>query len=266
MYNGIYAALSGSVVQEQRLAILTNNLANIGTAGFKADKPIFQLFPLPVVVGPVPSLQAGGTVSPLPPQPVVTSLDRLLGRDSPQNRLLTVQTDFSQGPIRQTGNPLDLALEGRGFFVVEGPGGGTAYTRQGTFSINSEGFLVTPNGLLVQGERGPIAIRGSQVTIDREGRVLVDQRFVDRLRLVDFPQPYPLVKMGDALFRTRSPLPEEEPTDLVVHQGAIELANSQPIRLMSEVIETVRAYEVYQKVLRAFDETTARAVNDIART
>lgn len=258
MYNGIYAAVSGSTVQEQRLAILSNNLANLHTAGFKADKAVFHVSPLPVVVGPV--------YPPASPQPVTGLLDPLLGVDSSQNHLLTVQTDFTQGMIRESGNPLDVALEGKGFFVVETPAG-TAYTRQGTFSRNGEGYLVTQGGLLVQGERGPISVQGSRIEIDASGRIIVDGEFVDRLRLVDFPQPYSLEKVGDTLFRSPLPtLPEEEPADLRVHQGAIELSNSEPITLMVSVMETLRAYEAYQKVLRAFDETNARTVNDIART
>jgi flagellar basal-body rod protein FlgG len=258
MYNGIYATLSGSVVQEQRLAVLTNNLANASTAGFKADRPVFHVAPLPVVVGPV-SL-------PTSAQPVLTTLDRFLGKDSTQNRLVEVYTDFTQGSIRDSGNPLDLALEGEGFFVVETPHG-LAYTRQGTFSLNAEGLLVTADGFSVQGERGPINIRGAKIEVDASGQILVDGRVVDRLKLIHFPRPYPLEKVGNTLFRSSLPTPPEEAaTGLIVHQGAIELSNSEPIKQMVSVIETVRAYEAYQKALQAFDEITTRAVNDIART
>ncbi len=102
MYTGLYAAVSGGMAQEQRLAILTNNLANAETVGYKADRPIFRVSPLPVVIGPV---QVPGAL-----HVVTTAVSPLLGQDSPQHRLTTVYTDFSQGPIRETGNPLDLAL------------------------------------------------------------------------------------------------------------------------------------------------------------
>jgi flagellar basal-body rod protein FlgG len=255
MYTGLYAAVSGSMVQEKRLAVLTNNLANATTSGFKADKAVFHVEPLPVVVGVVHPEGA--------PQPFVRSLDRLQGQHSPQNHVMAVHTDFSQGPIRDTGNTLDLALEGRGFFVVQSPEG-VAYTRQGTFSLNAEGTLVTASGLPVQGEQGPIQIRGSRVEVDSTGRVLVNGAMVDRLKLVDFPQPYALEKAGDVLFRPVVADPPETPAGAVVHQGAIEQANSDPIRLMVSVLETSRAYEAYQKVVQAFDDTAKRAVNDIA--
>ena len=259
MYTGLYAAVSGSMAQEKRLAVLTNNLVNASTAGFKTDTPVFQVSPLPVIIGPV--------ALPGSAHSVVASLDPLQGRHSTQQQLFTVQTDFSQGSIRHTGNPLDLALEGEGFFVVEGPQGEAYYTRQGTFSLNTEGVLVTPNGRPVQGESGPLRVRGGRLEIDATGRVLVDGKFLDRLKLVDFPQPYPLEKVGESLFRTTVPDPaEQEVTGLVVHQGAIELSNAQPMRLLADVLQTSRAYEVYQKVIQAFDATASRAVNDIANT
>lgn len=248
MYTGLYAAVAGSIAQEKRLTVLTNNLVNAATAGFKTDTPTFQVAPLPASA-----------------HPVVASLDPLQGRHSVQPQLFTVQTDFSQGPTRQTGNPLDLALEGAGFFVVEGPQGEAYYTRQGTFSLNAEGVLVTANGLPVQGESGSLRVRGGRLEVDATGRVLVDGRLLDRLKLVDFPQPYPLAKVGEALFRAVvSDPPEQEVSGVVVQQGAIELSNVQPMRLLVEVLQTSRAYEAYQKVIQAFDATASRAVNDMA--
>jgi flagellar basal-body rod protein FlgG len=247
------------MVQEKRLAVLTNNLANATTAGFKSDTPVFYAALVPIVVGEVRP--------PDSPSTVVAPVDPLRRYHVSQYPQVTVRTDFSQGTIRETGNPLDLALEGEGFFVIEGPGGETVYTRQGTFSINADGFLVTQNGMLVQGERGPLQVRGGRVEIDATGRVLVDDTFVDRLKLVDFPRPYPLEKMGDALFRKAVPeASEEEATNLIVHQGAIELSNSPLIPLLSAMIQTSRAYEAYQRVIQVFDDTAGRAVNDIART
>jgi len=258
MYTGLYAAVSGSLAQEKRLAILNNNLANATTVGFKADKALFHLAEIPIIVGEV--------TPPESPVAVVMSVDPLLGRHSPQQQLIITQTDFSQGPVRETGNPLDVALEGRGFFVVETPDG-PAYTRQGAFSINANGVLVTPEGLLVQGENGPLDVRGSRVDINTDGELRVDGVTRGRLRLVDFPEPYALQKMGDALFRAATPdLQEQAPNGLVVHQRAVEMSNSQAVHLLMETILASRAYEAYQKVIQAFDETAGRAVNDLART
>jgi flagellar basal-body rod protein FlgG len=254
MYTGLYAAVSGSLAHEKRLAILTNNLANANTAGFKADRPIFQVDPLPVVVGPVTA--PDGTT-------VAATLDRFQGRDSAQTQLSAVHTDFTPGDLRDTGNPLDLALEGRGFFAVQTPDG-VAYTRQGTFTLNADGVLVTSGGLPVLGDNGPLRLRGGKIEIDPSGRVSADGTLVDRLKVVDFPRPYALEKQGDVLFRSVVPNPPTIPATGVVRQGAIETANVQPVRLLVSVMETSRAYEAYQKVIQAFNDTAGRAVNDIA--
>lgn len=255
MYTGLYAAVSGSLAQEKRLAILTNNLANANTVGFKADRSMFQVEPSPVVVGPLPAADGSGAV--------VTTLNRFQGRDSSQTRLSAVHTDFTSGDLRDTGNPLDLALEGRGFFAVQ-TSDGVAYTRQGTFSLNAEGVLVTSGGLPVLGDNGPLRLRGGKIEIDPTGRVSAAGAFVDRLKIVDFPQPYALEKQGDVLFRSVVPNPPATTANAVVRQGAVETANVQPVRLLVSVMETSRAYEAYQKVIQAFNDTAGRAVNDIA--
>lgn len=260
MYTGVYAALSGSMAQEKRLAILTNNLANIETAGFKGDTPIFQVVPLPDVIGPVAVPGSRGAV--------MASLDRLRGYDSPHSDLAVISTNFSQGTIRETGNPLDVALEGRGFFVIQGANNTPAYTRQGTFTLNAEGTLVTLGGLPVQGQQGNIQIpRGSTIRIDSKGEVQVDGNVVDRLTLADFPDLRVLEKTGDTAFRLTDPnVQAQEASDVQVRQGAIELSNADPLRVMVSILETSRAYEAYQRVLQTFDDVSGRSVNDIART
>jgi flagellar basal-body rod protein FlgF len=259
MYTGFYTAVAGSVAQEKRLAVLTNNLANVSTVGFKSDTPVFHARLTQAVVAEVQL--------PDSPQPVVTSVDPLMNLHTPQHPQVTAHTDFSQGAIRETGNPLDMALEGNGFFTVEGPEAQMAYTRQGTFSINADGLLVTQNGLLVQGEGGPLRVADGRVEIDPTGRVLVNGTFIDRLKLVDFPSPDQLEKIGDALFRATDPdLPAETATDLVVHHRAIEQSNSPLLHLLGAVIQTSRAYEAYQRMIQIYDDTAGRAVNDIART
>jgi flagellar basal-body rod protein FlgF len=259
MYTGLYTAAAGSMVEEKRLAVLTNNLANATTAGYKSDKSVFHSVLVPLVVGEVQPPDSS--------DPVVTSVDPLMNLYRPQHPRMTVVTDFSQGILRETGNAFDVALEGQGFMAVEGPNQEVAYTRQGTFSLNSDGLLVTQNGWLVQGEGGPLIVSGGKLEIDPTGRVSVDGNSIGRLKLVNFTQPYPLEKMEGALFRATALSPQiEEPSDLIVHQGAIEFSNSPSLRLLGAVIRTSRAYEIYQRTIKIFDETAGRAVNDIAKT
>ena len=101
------------------------------------------------------------------------------------------------------------------------------------------------------------------IEIDPTGRVLADGTLVDRLKIVDFPQPYALEKQGDVLFRSVGPAPPTT-ANAVVRQGVVETANVQPVRLLVSVMETSRAYEAYQKVIQAFNDIAGRAVNDIA--
>jgi flagellar basal-body rod protein FlgG len=255
MYTGLYAAVSGSLAHEKRLAILTNNLANVNTVGFKADRPVFQVEPLPSVVGPLVMSETAPAV--------MMPLNRFQEHDSAQTRLSAMYTNFTQGDLRTTGNPLDVALEGRGFFAVQ-TADGVAYTRQGTFSLNPEGVVVTAQGLPVLGDKGPLRLPQGKIEIDATGQVRAGGTVVDRLRVVDWPQPYALEKRGDSLFRSVVPQPSETTANALVRQGAIETANVEPVRLLVSVIETSRAYEAYQRVIQAFNDTAGRAVNDIA--
>ena len=175
MYTGLYSAVSGGMAQEKQLAALTNNLANATTVGFKGDKSVFYGVLQPLVVGPVQLSDATA--------PLVWSVDPLRLQYAEYHPHVTLQTDFSQGTLRETGNRLDFALEGRGLFVVESPAG-ERYTRQGTFSLNAEGVLVTQNGLPVQGEQGPIHVSGNQFEVDATGRLMLraiveDAGFID---------------------------------------------------------------------------------------
>lgn len=198
--------------------------------------------------------------------PFIQPLDPLQLQYAEYHPHVTLQTDFSQGALRETGNRLDFALEGRGLFVVESPAG-ERYTRQGTFSLNAEGVLVTQNGLPVQGEQGPINVSGKQFEVDATGRVLVDGRVVDRLKIVEVPPAGALEKAGDTLFRLVKPnTPMQGATGVVVRQGSVELSNSQLVRLLGAVMQTSRAYEAYQRIVQIFDQTAGRAVNDIAST
>jgi flagellar basal-body rod protein FlgG len=258
MYTGLYSAVAGGMGQEKRLNILTNNLANATTVGFKAEHTVFRSLLHPTVVGPVTISGADA--------PVVTVVDPLALYHAPGLPQLSTHTDFSPGPLQTTGNPLDVALEGQGFFVVAGATE-DFYTRQGIFSLNQDGVLVTQQGLPVQGQRGTITIRGRQVKIDQTGQVVVDGQAVDQLKLVNIPKTSALAKAGDTLFRaTGTDFEIQEASGVIVQQGVLERANSQLIPLLGALIQSSRAYEAYQKVIQMFDETAGRAVNDIAAT
>lgn len=255
MSDTIYTAATGAAAQQMRMDLLANNLANVDTVGFKEDGAVFRAF-LPGQNGAAsPSgtpLAARQAAVPLP-----SNYHTSMGES---------QTRYSQGALKQTGNPLDVGLEGEGFFVVQAEAG-TRYTRNGSFRLDSEGTLVSADGLPVLGDGGPIQIEeGAKVTIDEQGNVFADAEQVGTLRLVTFDTPYPLEKAGDNLFMLKDPQAQEKPPErLAVAQGHLELSNVEALRALTDMIEVVRLYEACQKMMRTDDENTGRAINDVGR-
>mgnify|MGYP002064057616 CR=1 FL=1 len=187
MSGGIYVAASGALLQQMRLDLLTNNLANVNSPGYKADKPIFRL------PAEVADAAASRNQNPALRQSV-----------SPYTPPFDSVIDVSAGPLKKTGNPLDVAIEGPAFFAVDTPDG-EQYTRKGSFIVDADGNLTTADGFAVLGQGGPISVTGSQVQIDASGKVSADGKEVGQLRLVRFDAPEALEKTGDALFAANDP-------------------------------------------------------------
>ena len=173
-----------------------------------------------------------------------------------------VHTDFSQGHLIETSNPLDIVIKGEGFFQVMTPVG-VRYTRDGSFNIDSVRALVTREGYRVQGENGPIILPSlGEVRVDSQGVVQVDGEILDRLSIVSFPEDALLEKQGGNLYSSDV---APQASDSEVIQGALEGSNLNVVSEMVDLIAAFRSYEASQKVLRANDETLGKAVNDIAR-
>lgn len=244
MNSGLYAALSGNLAAMRRLDIISNNLANVDTPGYKKDRMLFESL-LAAVNNPT---SASGNLTDAP----------VLAGDQ-------VFTDFSAGPVKETGNPLDLAIAGNGFFVVNTPQG-EAYTRQGNFRRDAAGHLVTVDGYEVQGKGGAITITGGQVKIDSTGKVSVDGTQVGTLQVVDFPKPYLLRKAGDGLFVPATPqVAPQAITNPRIDQGHLEQSNVSAIQEMVQLIETNRFFDACTRVVRTFDTMAGRAANDIGK-
>jgi len=221
---GIYQAIRGGRVQGRRFDIITNNLANVGTTGFKKD---------------------------------ILTFDRALQE--------YVRTDLSQGNLRLTGNSLDIALEGDGFFKIKTPHG-IRYTRNGNFCLNANGLLVTQNGDPVLGENGPIVIEGDDIAIDTHGRITADETVVDTLSVAKFTRPERLHKEGLSYCIYNGDEKEiVRPEEVLVRQAYLEESNVMVVEEMSRMIETLRTYESYQKVIQIFDETSHKAINEVGR-
>jgi flagellar basal-body rod protein FlgF len=256
MDEAIYMAASGALAQELRLGVLANNLSNVNTAGFKEDKAIFKSY-LPDSpetankdIQAAASAGAGTNTFALSSEEFYTTLEG-------------TKVNFSLGEIKTTGNPLDFALNGMGFFAVETPDG-VSYTRQGSFTIDQANTLVTQEGFPVLGEKGKIIIQGQKVSVDPEGNISVDGVLADKLKVVDFSSRELLRKVGNTQF-----IPEGTETtpnkaeNVEVKQGSLELSNVNAVKSMTEMIEVHRAYEAYQKVIQSLSEINAALINQV---
>jgi flagellar basal-body rod protein FlgF len=244
--NGI---LLGARSQELRLEVLSNNMANISTVGFKEDR-VFQIPSAPSSAEEDIPFAAPGEL----PLDIIASLP------------VGTFTNFDQGQLKETGNALDIGLEGEGFFSVQTPHG-IQYTRKGNFVLNSDGILVTQEGYPVQGKGGrEIQISGHEVVVDASGAIIVDGAEVDTLNVVDFPNKKGLLKNGDSFYSPIDPNDQGSPAEkTLVRQGAIEGSNVDSIKIMTEMIDVMRGYESYLKVIQSLNDTNSKAVNDLGK-
>jgi flagellar basal-body rod protein FlgF len=237
MIKGIYVARAGMYPKMSRMDIISNNLANINTTGFKRD----SLFVRKLEELDTARLSGHG---PLP------------GFDVEQF------TSFMEGAFSQTNNPLDVAIQGDGFFAVETPGG-EMYTRNGNFSIAADGTLVTKKGQIVLGDTGPIAIpdferiERSSIRIDETGLVSLDDHILGRLRVVSFDNLNGLRKNGELIEAVDTGIVELVPgsNHYLIRQGFLEESNVDAIHEMVHMIELSRNFEAYQRMIQMQDST-----------
>jgi flagellar basal-body rod protein FlgG len=243
MDRGLYVAASGEVAQSKRLDALSNNLANINVPGFKKDIQVFEVYLDKLSAQSVEP----GTVPRLPDKAFV--------------HISEVVTDFTQGMLRKTDVPTDVALLGDGFFVVKTENG-DRYTRKGDFMVDAEGTLLTKDGYPVGAKVGVIKLTGSDFHIDETGRVTDGSgKEVGQLEVVDFEKPYKLSKAGNGLYVAEEGATPIEPTDARVVHGHIELANTSAVQEMITMITALRSYESQMKMIQTFDSVTEQAIS-----
>jgi len=220
---GIYQLIDASLVQQSRFDNISHNLANITTNAFKKD---------------------------------VFTFDQTL------TAITSSQIDFTPGPIIHTGNELDLALEGEGFFKVQTQHG-TRYTRDGAFTLNRDRVLVTRSGDAVLGHNGPITIEGNNIAIDTKGQVYSDNQPVGTIAVEEFSNPQLLSKEGRSYYGYQGEASGIAAADSPgVRQRYIEKSNVGATEEMIKMIETFRTFESVQKAIQSIDEITSKMVND----
>jgi len=258
MQEAIYIAASGAFKQQQKLSLIANNLTNLGNASFKKDALVFQERQgsfRSFLSLEIPELN----IYPERPHGAAS----YVGIDS-------AYIDRSQGTLKHTGNELDLALEGEGYFVVK-TARGPRYTRNGNNILDAQGFLAMQDGSrFLDDKNKPIQIDafGGQITIDAKGTLSTRSGQtsipIGKMKIVTATQPKNLVKEGSGLYSLTGG--GEKPAEgATVNQGFLELSNVNSVEEMTTMIATLRAFEAYQKVIQSIDEADDLSVNSIGR-
>jgi flagellar basal-body rod protein FlgF len=250
MDNALYVGLSKQMVLRRELDIAANNMANVDTTGFKAESLIVNDDPVTPAHAP-----RGAT-------PVQFALDNGVARD------------FSQGALQQTGAPLDMAIEGQGFFQIS-TAAGTRYTRDGRFASDAQGRLITQQGDPVLDAGGsPIALnsQGGPPQIGKDGTITQSvpgqpqNIVVGKIGVVRFDSLSSLSKQGDGLYTNTDTTQPAPAPDVVIHQGMLEGSNVQPILQVTDLIRISRAYEAVTQMVGNNADLSERAIQRLGAT
>lgn len=256
MVKGLYTAYTGMANEQKRLDIIANNLANSATIGYKEEKVTNQSFDNLLTIKINDESEA--------------YLNKAIGYMSPGVKLGEVYTDYGQGSLRQDENPYSLALDGKGFFkmaVTDKAGNiSTKYTRNGSFTMTKDGYIVDEDGNHLLGEAGAIQIPtdATDIVIDEGGDIYANGAFIDKISTTDFEDYNYLAKSGDTMYQPVNGA-AELPSDALIRQGFTEQSNVNVVSEMVEMITVSRAYEANQKVIQSVDKTLDLAANSVGR-
>jgi flagellar basal-body rod protein FlgG len=257
----LWVAKTGLEAQQMRMSVVSNNLANVNTTGFKRGRAIFEDLLYQNV------LQVGGSTSQQTESPTGLNLGTGV-------RVVATDKQFAQGNIINTNNPFDIAIQGRGFFEILLPDGGQAYTRDGTFQLDADGQMVTSSGYALQ-PSVTVPTSAQAVTIGVDGTVSVvlagqaDPIQVGTIQLTDFVNPAGLQSKGqNLLVQSISSGPPQPGTPGLnglgtVAQGALEGSNVNVVEELVSMIETQRAYEMNSRAIETSDQMLQHLTNSL---
>lgn len=269
LLRGFYTAASGMIAQQRHQESVSNNIANANTPGYKADQATLRSFPEML------TQQMGSKHVPTR-KGLNLPTSRFIGGLNTGVYAQELVSDFSQGSIRETDMSTDLALEngtmpdeeGSLFFVVENEDGEERLTRNGHFTIDGEGYLTTNQGHFVLSNNGnPIQPNGDDITISRDGTIQADGMEA-QLNIAYIDDVNNLAKEGDDLYTLEGAqiaTAAESGADFQVHQGFLEGSTVDELKSMEEMMNAYRSFEQNQRVLKTYDESMGKAVNEIAR-
>lgn len=267
---GIYSALSGAIAQSQKLDTIANNIANVNTPAFKRDQQIFNEY--------LTANEKEPSVMQVPRIPAsIDSFYDMQGADKSFVDTKGTFTDFSQGSLKNTGNPLDVAIDGKGFFEVATPSG-VKFTRNGSFTLDGQGQLVTKEGYPVLKNSPPgtppearvLRVNGTGLglSINDQGEVIEGADSIGQLSLINVAEADSLMKAGGSLYDFRNGK-NPEITNVQypsLKQGFLEMSNINIVKEMTDMISAHRVFESTQKAIQAYDRMSEKITNVVGKT
>lgn len=277
MFRGFYTAASGMLAQQRRTEMLTNNMANANTPGFKADQSSLRAFPEMLLKRFDEQKMPTKNGLNLPYNQIVGSLNTGV-------YMQEVMPKFIQGDLQDTGQTTDMALidiimpanqetgyNGSVFFTVQNAAGETRYTRNGDFTLDGQGFLTTASGNYVLDSTGNrIQLSSDQFTVNENGMIQGAAGETALLGISYSANPFELIKEGDGLYRTEGAEALGDARGVAgaqfsLQQGKLERSNVDPSRSMTDMLTAYRTFEANQKVLQAYDKSMDKVANEVGR-
>lgn len=274
MHRGIYEAASGMLVQETHLDVITNNLANVDTPGYK--RRISATSDFSALLDRIEKVSEDGE----------TKITTVLPADMPFKGREVIGSvalaaifsedvmDMFPGVVKTSESPLDMAIDGQGFFALADENDNTYYTREGNFTLDNNGNIVNPNGLMLQGEGGVLNVgnNAQDIQVNRRGQIIVKREdqmeVIGRVALFNFERPTYLRHQGGNLLTPteQSGQPEDiDAANVKIWSGMLEASNVEVVTEMARMIEAQRIYEGASKALMTHDEQTSKLITSFSR-
>jgi flagellar basal-body rod protein FlgG len=265
MVRGMYTSASGMITQAEKIATISNNLANVNTTSYKEEELIFKEFPQMLLrrMNDKVLVFDFGSIDIAP----------IVGKIGTGVEVNEKFINYREGNLLKTENKLDIALLKNGFFSVETPYG-IMYTRNGELNLDNEGYIVTKDGYKVLGEKGYINVIDKDFIIDRFGQIFIkdfnktEYQYLDRILFYNFPDIKYLEKVGNSFYRETDYSGKPyliDNKEMQILSGFIETSNVNPITEMVRLIEAQRAFEANSKALQSHDILSEKAVNQVGK-
>lgn len=250
MVNGLYSAASGLLRQQKNISVISNNIANVSTTGFKGQTTVGSSFG-EHLISRIDNRSKGG--------------NRSIGSGAFLTINSTEFTDFNQGPLEETGRSVDMAILGEGFFLIDSEYG-EALTRNGQFAMDSEGYLTLPgSGRVLNDNRNPVRLSSAEFTVDSQGRIYEEGEERDQLFIGKAEDNSQMAKAGENLYLCNADIQRIDPEEYRIVQGSLEKANLNLAQEMSKIIAGQSHFQSNSQIVKIYDKINEITVNQIGR-